>query len=315
MRRLTRWLSGAAVALSLVSTVLAAENPGELAAIAGWRGAAPSSSRAFSFVVLSDRTGNHLGDEWAQAVSEVNLLKPDLVMFVGDLIEGRSPDEKVLTREWEEVEAIVRRLDAPFFYCAGNHDINRGNYEGENVSRKVYLARHGVAGKSYYSFDYRSSHFIVLDSGTCIEQPEMIQEQVEWLKQDLAAAQAAEHFFVFYHHPASAKEKLGEAVNGLLPAGKTTIFNGHTHRLDLRGDADRPVYVLASSGVKMPEDAEARLRGQYRMYARVAVDGPRVSVALIPLHQIESIQQVMSARAQAATRPSQSRPATAPAMP
>ena len=45
--------------LAALSCVLSAEGPGVLAGKAGWKGAAPKSPDAFTFVVMSDRTGSH----------------------------------------------------------------------------------------------------------------------------------------------------------------------------------------------------------------------------------------------------------------
>src|SRR5437868_4875908 len=59
----------------------------------------PKEEGAFAFVVFGDRT--HGVPEGlvtlGQAVSDVNLLAPDLVMTVGDLVQGYND-----TKEWAE---------------------------------------------------------------------------------------------------------------------------------------------------------------------------------------------------------------------
>ena len=64
------------------------DQPAELSRIAGWGGRAVNSADAFRFVVVSDRTGGHQPGAWAQAVEQINRLKPDFVVSIGDLIEG-----------------------------------------------------------------------------------------------------------------------------------------------------------------------------------------------------------------------------------
>ena len=133
-----------------------AQGPKDLGKIAGWQGAAPKSTEAFSFVVVSDRTGGHIEGEWAAAVKQVNLLQPDFVICVGDLIEGYTEDQSQLSNEWTGFEAMTRKFEAPFFYCPGNHDVTN------EVMLELYCRRHGVDGKSYYSFDYKSNTYKVL---------------------------------------------------------------------------------------------------------------------------------------------------------
>ena len=45
---------------------------------------------SFQFGVVSDRTGGHRPGVFDQAMDKINLLQPEFVMCVGDLIEGYS---------------------------------------------------------------------------------------------------------------------------------------------------------------------------------------------------------------------------------
>src|SRR5881394_2407985 len=42
----------------------------------------------FQFAIVSDRTGSHRANVCTQAVAKLNLLQPEFVITVGDLIEG-----------------------------------------------------------------------------------------------------------------------------------------------------------------------------------------------------------------------------------
>mgnify|MGYP000400943768 CR=1 FL=1 len=79
---------------------------------------------AFFFVVFGDRTGGPAEGVrvLAQAVEDTNLLKPDLVMTVGDMINGYSPAEPWLA-QMREFKGIMDDLDCPWYPVAGNHDI------------------------------------------------------------------------------------------------------------------------------------------------------------------------------------------------
>ena len=46
----------------------------------------------FQFVVVTDRTGGHRPGIFEKGVEKVNLLQPEFVMSVGDMIEGYTTD-------------------------------------------------------------------------------------------------------------------------------------------------------------------------------------------------------------------------------
>ncbi|MCK4601535.1 MAG: metallophosphoesterase, partial [Phycisphaerae bacterium] len=252
--------------------------PEGLSKIAGWKGAAPRSAEAFNFVVASDRTGGHIPGEWAAAVKQINLLKPDFVISVGDLIEGYTDDDVKVTRQWDEFDEITKKLDAPFFYCPGNHDVSNDKMLG------LYIKRYGVAGRSYYSFNYRNCHFVVLDSNTAIRKKGFAAEQFDWLAKDLDAAKDAGCVFVFYHHPFWQDAELWARLRGLLPAEKTIIFNGHYHRLSYRHLEGIKMYTLAATSANVGK--YGRILGDFRMFAHVSVNKADVTIAMIPLHEV-----------------------------
>ena len=78
----------------------------------------------FRFVIVADRTGGHRPGVFAHAVEKLNLLKPEFVVSIGDLIEGYTHDDSELNRQWDEFDGIVDKLQMPFFYVPGNHDIS-----------------------------------------------------------------------------------------------------------------------------------------------------------------------------------------------
>lgn len=243
-------------------------NPQELSKLAGWKGAAVNSGEAFTFVILSDRNGGNLPGEWPAAVRQVNLLRPDFIMTVGDFIGGYSEDRAEIIRQWEEFEDETVRLAAPFFYTPGNHDITNP------MMREVYIERHGFDGRTWYSFDYRGCHFVVLDS-TAFEVP----AQMDWLKQDMAGAGEAKHVFVFYHHPQWDTPSVWSRLASLLPEGKTTIFNGHWHSAGYKTIDGIATYVLPATAAETDES-------EVRLFVQVTVDEGKPSVALVPMNTV-----------------------------
>ena len=109
----------------------------------------------FRFAVVSDRTGGMRAGIFAEAVTKINLLQPEFVMSVGDLIDGYSEDPDLIKRQWTEFEEIISRFEMPFFRVPGNHDISNAYLVQEWVKR---------FGQTYYHFRYNDVLFICINT-------------------------------------------------------------------------------------------------------------------------------------------------------
>jgi len=141
----------------------------------------------FQFAVIGDRTGGSDPQGiFSRAVDQLNLLQPEFVINVGDLVEGYTDDKAKANAMWDEVEPVIKKLEMPFFYTVGNHDL------GNDTMKQVWLDRHGA---TYYHFVYRNVLFVVLNTeDPSNPMPEGVDEKTEVYKrlqkEDPAAAQA-----------------------------------------------------------------------------------------------------------------------------
>src|SRR6056297_2002164 len=78
----------------------------------------------FRFAIMGDRTGGMRSGIFEKAAGKVNLMQPEFVLSVGDLIDGYTTEPEVWNRQWEEFDAIINKLDMRFYYVPGNHDIS-----------------------------------------------------------------------------------------------------------------------------------------------------------------------------------------------
>ena len=122
----------------------------------------------FTFAVFADLTGGERDRVFEIAVAQLNLLRPELIMNVGDLIEGDSKDEAGLAAEWDSFDERAMLARAPVFYAGGNHDLT-----GEML-RQAWESRHGPR---YYHFVYKNVLFLVFDTED--NTPERMQEIFE----------------------------------------------------------------------------------------------------------------------------------------
>ncbi|MCK5076057.1 MAG: metallophosphoesterase, partial [Calditrichia bacterium] len=194
----------------------------------------------FNFAIVSDRTGGMRPGIFAEAIEKLNLLQPDFVMSIGDLIDGYSENEKYITAQWEEFESIIAKLDAPFFRLAGNHDIS--NKTMEELWKKRY-------GKTYYHFLFKEVLFLCLNTD---DPPysNISEAQTEYFKKVLAENKNVRWTFIFIHIPLwQYEDKCGfEKIENMIKDRKHTLFSGHHHNY-LKGERNGYSYItLATTG-------------------------------------------------------------------
>jgi len=202
----------------------------------------------FQFAVVTDRTGGHRPGVFMDAVNKLNLLQPEFVMSVGDLIEGYTTDIPELNRQWDEFDSFVKQLDMPFFYLPGNHDIT--NQVMEDLWKKRL-------GPTFYHFIYKDVLFLMLNSedqrlgaghGT-ISEP-----QYKYIEQTLSKHPDVKWTLVFMHQPLwhQTDTRKWDKVEALLAKRKHTVFVGHEHRYVKTDRNNGKYFVLATTGGYSP---------------------------------------------------------------
>ena len=261
--------------------------------------ALPKEEDTFHFVIYGDRTGGVPAglNVLRQAVKDTNLMDPDFVLTVGDLIQGYNrPDEWLF--QMRRFKGIMEQLDMPWFPVAGNHDIywdsrdpNRPNTHHEENYEMHF-------GPLWYAFEHKHSGFIVLfsDEGNKetgeknFRRPELqmvSDEQLEFLKKSLERFKDKKHVFLSLHHP----RWIGGNYEGcnwpivhkmLVDAGNVTaVFGGHIHRMRYDPQDGIDYYALATTGGSLSADMpEVGLLHHYNVVT-VRPDG--YSVATVPV--------------------------------
>ena len=93
----------------------------------------------FHFAIVSDRTGGERPGFFGKAMDILNLLRPEFVMSVGDLIAGGGVPAPKLRAQWEDLRRHIAKLEMPFFHVVGNHDIWTG-FTGMSPARQTSIA-------------------------------------------------------------------------------------------------------------------------------------------------------------------------------
>ena len=207
----------------------------------------------FTFAFLTDI---HLKSEmdapkgFQMAIDKVNELKPDFVLTGGDLVydamRGNQARCDTLFSLYKEMSA---GFNMPVHNCLGNHDlfaIYAESPESSDHPDYKYGMFERYFGKTYYSFDHKGWHFVVLNSLDVTEnkryQGVFSEEELKWLKADLAKVDLQTPVVVTSHLPiittrAQIKGSEGrgnvsnslEVFNLLEPFEEVLFLQGHIH--------------------------------------------------------------------------------------
>ena len=229
------------------------------------------------FAILGDRTGNHQPGVFGQVVAEVQRMRPDFVLTVGDMVEGYTADTVKIKQEWEEYLKLIEPLTSPIFHTAGNHDFL-------DTTALSFYRRY--IGKPYYSFTRSGLHFIILDNGRYNTVADFPTGQIDWLIDDLEMHKDASRTFVFFHIPywieTIAQDKPDTLHSIFVKYGVDAVFTGHYH-VYFSGSFDGIVYtgVGSSGGGCSPGPT-----GLQYHFMWVTVDEKGVSIAPIKMDAV-----------------------------
>ncbi len=227
------------------------------------------------FAVIGDRTGGAIPGIYEQIVAEIERMKPDFVITVGDMIEGPENNEERLRNKWTEYLSIVSHFSMPIYYTPGNNDIETGFMES---FYQEYI------GPPYHSFDYQGIHIIVLDNSRWSSSNELPKEQMDWIKDDLEKNADARQSFVFCHKPfweTTVVEGNPDSLHFLFKKyGVDAVFSGHYHKY-FSGLYDNILYTnVGSSGAGTAGPGPTGL--EYH-FVWVTVDDKAISIAPIKM--------------------------------
>lgn len=265
----------------------------------------------FQFVIIGDRTGGANAEgTFDLAMNQINLLQPEFVINVGDLIEGYPEDKQDLLGMWEEADEMTGKLEMPFFRTIGNHDVST------SLTKEVWMDRYGV---DYYYFIYKDVLFMVLNSedGSRPEPPEGIMEglkeynrlqvedpkaakemlkefmtdeaviaalgqpvefpdkQMDWIKKTLAENADVRWTFLFMHEPCWENPSDSfKAIQQLLKDRKHTFFAGHLHYYDYDKIDGYEHITMGPAGASFHHDGEGNV--DHIMWVTMKEDGPEL---------------------------------------
>lgn len=240
-----------------------------------WTKTPQIESRNYRFAILADKTGGGETGAFEKAIAEINQLAPDFVITVGDLIDGYVSDISYSAPQWDRLLSMIGKLEAPFFFVGGNHDLS------SQLMTDDWKKRFGA---TYYSFTVGEDLFIVLDTeehqGRAISQ-----QQVDYFTPILKNWNGR-WIYVFMHDPLwyGANRQGFEAIDSLLQGHSYTVFSGHEHQYYMERQNGMEYYMLATTG------GDSRLHGarvgEFDHYLFVTAHDPQPTIANLALGSV-----------------------------
>lgn len=226
--------------------------------------AAQGQKPDFTFVHAADMhvTRKRKGVEGYQTfVKSINDLNPNpaLVLMGGDAaFDGLYTEKSVFADQIDAFKQASDQLKMPYYNCIGNHDLlgwsprRKVPVSDPDLGKKLIMDKLGME-KSYYSFDAKGWHFVILDSlhpldsaDGPIYEPKIGKEQLDWLRFDLGEHSGrptvvVSHYAVFNHTGQINASPDMKAMNNLVLSDNKELrlilerhkvkvmLQGHTH--------------------------------------------------------------------------------------
>jgi hypothetical protein len=228
----------------------------------------------FTFAVIGDRTDSAVEDIYERVLDEASQLGPDLIVTVGDHIEGYTADSALVEQEWNEFTGMIERTGIQYHLTPGNHDI------WDPRSEAIFKRRFG-AGDNYFRF--MNTVFIILDVSGFSAADALPKEKIDWLKRVLEIAKTSKGIFIFYHKPFWCEDFSSGRANLLHEIFKgypvKAVFTGHYHRYFHTVRDGIQYFGVSSSGASLPPGG--REMGAFYSYLLARVRGDSVSVVML----------------------------------
>jgi len=209
----------------------------------------------FRIVQVSDTqpppNSEKIWNRTSETVEVINSLKPNIVIFPGDLTHSGTEDE------YKRIKGILSKIQAPVYYVPGNHETIWPANETEKAlpldklrDEKLKLY-HKYFGPDHWSFEYADFLFVGFDSTE--NWPRLSRHTREWMAESLDNSDKPYKFFVTHYPPPIHGTILGHLMTSENVVG---YLHGHNHTIQAYKDTntERLVFSSGSATFTSPEN-------------------------------------------------------------
>jgi len=189
---------------------------------------------------------------FSMAIDTANKLGADFAITGGDQVYDVMRGQIHADSLFKDYKNAVSALNMPVYHTIGNHDLFGIYREESNISVDHLDYKYGMferyLGKTYYSFDHKGWHFIVLNSFDVTDKKHIgfvTEEQMNWLQQDLANVNPKTPIVISTHLPLVSVQRQIYSTKSTIENPKDQwiinrkeildVFSGHNLKLVLQG--------------------------------------------------------------------------------
>ncbi len=242
----------------------------------------------FTFAIFSDLAGGEREGIFEVAVEQLNLLRPEFVISVGDLIDDTQYKSNVEKR-WESFNSRVKKINSPVFYVGGNNDLSN------KVMKETWKEKYGP---TYYHFIYKNVLFLIMDtedyqkglnnpssySRESLISGDISDEQKNYFLNVINKNKEVSWTFLFLHKPIWLKsnELKFLEIEKALKNKPYTLFNGHLHTYSYNQRNNSDYIMLGTTGGRQwPKEATS-----FDHLTLVTIDKDKPSIVNLKLEGI-----------------------------
>jgi hypothetical protein len=190
-----------------------------------------------------------------QTIELVNNLprRPAFALHTGDITHLSKP------AQFDQAKQLLSRLRVSELHTTpGEHDVTDG-------AGTAYFASYGAASnnRGYYSFDHAGVHFVALVNVMQFKPSGLASlgdEQLAWLKDDLAGRSASQPLVLFAHMPMWSiyepwgwgSSDSGQVLTLIRRFGSVTVLNGHIHQVVQKVEGHVTFHTARSTAYPQP---------------------------------------------------------------
>jgi DNA repair exonuclease SbcCD nuclease subunit len=155
----------------------------------------------FSFAFFTDihlnKKNNGCFIAFEIAIQNAKRNKVDFIVTGGDNldIDVLGDDAATANELFQKFKDVISKSDIPFYLTIGNHDRFWGVSKNDQLYNEGLFEKY--LGKTYYSFDHKGWHFIILNTSNSVVD----DEQKKWLETDLQSIDSKTPIIVSVHVP------------------------------------------------------------------------------------------------------------------
>lgn len=195
-------------------------------------------------LIIEDALRRQPNPNFLENIEEINLLKPEAVFMIGDLVYGYDEDKEIVEEEWKKFEEALRLLKVPYYLVPGNHEIF-----GEEYAVELYKK---YAGPTYWAQVIGNKLYIALNTEELGYEASLSPAEIEFLKTTLEKYRDVKKKFILMHRPLWWEYEdhnlwMSKIHPLLLKYGVEAVFAGHYHQYEYR-EINGIKYIVTGGG-------------------------------------------------------------------